>query len=495
MKRILSLAMVLLLCLALLPQTFAVAEQSDLKPVTLHFIFFGDKKADTDKVWAAIAEKYRDVLNCDFDVQFIAGDDYKQKLLVKAAAGDVWDLNFDGNWLGYYQMTALGAYMDLTDLLPEYAPDLYAAYQESGALKSASYQGKIVCLPWTIVMNNRTFFQWRGDLAKAAGLDIDAASITTFEDVDGVLQILKAAYPDRYILEAASLDGTMMEHNLVDIGNSLVVDLSDPDHTVQPLEQTAAYLEFARWAKKWQDEDIIWKDVLTDLTDHNALIDQGKLISKWGTLEFATQNRAWVEEGAYWDYNALYPDSLSPNRTPLANVVAIPDTSENPERTLMFLNLLETDQDLYDMVHYGILGETYELDNAMAVYPEGMTSANSSYMEWLGRWGLWKPQFMRPDASYGPGFWDNQKTFALSNPNNIDNPLEGFSFDKENVSIEAAQRDQIHTDMNKIISVGLAGDADAAVQSLIEQQKVAGVDIIVAEAQKQIDEFFASKGE
>ena len=488
MKKLVSLMLALLLLLPLMPAAMAEAK-TELEPVTLHFIFFGDKKSETDTVWKAIADKYRDVLNCDFDVQFIAGDDYKQKLLVKAAAGDSWDMNFDGNWLGYYQMTAMDAYLDLTELMPKYAPDLYAAYQESGALEAATYQGKIVALPWTMTMNNRTHYQWRGDLAEAAGITVEKDSIKTFEDVDGLLHKLKEAYPDRYILEAASLDASLIKHNLADIGNSLVVDLSDPELKVLPLEQTEAYLEFATWAKKWQDEGIIWKDVLTDKTDHNALIDQGKLISKWGTHEFARQNRAWVDEGARWDFSVLHPDGLSANRTPLANVACIPESSENPERTLMFMNLLQTDKELYDMVHYGIEGKTYVLEGEAAVFPEGMNGANSSYMEWGGRWAYWKPQFMRPDFSYGPGFWAEEAEFAKSNPKNVNSPLAGFSFDKTEISIEAAQRDQIHTDMHKIIEVGLAGDAAAAVASLIDQQKAAGLDLILAAAQKQVDAY------
>ena len=33
----------------------ATVDAADLEPVTLHFIFFGDKKSATDEVWAAIA--------------------------------------------------------------------------------------------------------------------------------------------------------------------------------------------------------------------------------------------------------------------------------------------------------------------------------------------------------------------------------------------------------------------------------------------------------
>ena len=135
------------------------AAADELEPVTLHFIFYGDKKSATDEVWDAIADYTRDTLNCDFDVQFIAGSDYKNKLTVMAATGDTWDMNFDSNWTGIYQMMAKDAYMNLDELLPEYAPDLYAKYEETGILDSAKNKGHIVCLPWTMTINNRPFIQ------------------------------------------------------------------------------------------------------------------------------------------------------------------------------------------------------------------------------------------------------------------------------------------------------------------------------------------------
>jgi putative aldouronate transport system substrate-binding protein len=312
-----------------------------LKPVTLHFVFFGDKKAETDAVWAKIAEYTKDKLNATFDIQFIAGNDYKDKLLVKGSTGDVWDLNFDGDWLDYYQMVGKDAYMVLDDLLPKYAPDLYKKYQESGAIDAAMSKGHIVALPWTMVMNNRPLFQWRGDLAEKAGITVDAAKIETVEDIDALLAQLKTAYPDKKIVENCGLDMFRSKYNLMDIGHSLSVDLTDPKLKVVPMETTQAYLERAQWAEKWQTAGYMWKDIITDKLDHNDLINQGLLITKFGTHEFANQNRAWVEEGARWDYAYVYEDGLFANRTPLANVVAISATSENPERTLMFLNMLK----------------------------------------------------------------------------------------------------------------------------------------------------------
>jgi len=466
-----------------------------LEHVTLKFYFFDGKKTETDQVWEEIAnyvnENYG--LNVSFDVQFIAGTDYKDKMLVKAAGGDKWDLNFEGDWVSYYQMINKDAYLALDDLLPEYAPNLYQTYLESGVLDAAKKNGSIVALPWTMRMNQRPYFQWRGDLAEAAGLNIDPASIETMDDVERVLALLKEAYPDLYTIECSSLNVQLLQENLISIGNNFVVSLDDPEFKAIPVEQTDAYRTMAEYGEKWQKAGYIWTDVLTDKLDHNQLIDQGRLLTKWGDRETTTIQRSWVDEEAYWDYNMLYPDKLWVNRTPLANCLCIPATAENPERTLMFLELLHTDQDLYDMVHYGILGLTYELDGEIAVYPEGMNSSNSNYMDWGGRWAMWDSNFIRPTEQYYEGYWQEQADFADNYEYNIISPLDGFNFDTEPVKTEMTQLNQLYTEAHKMIEVGLAGDADAAVDKLIQDRKNAGMDKVLTELQKQIDEFLANK--
>lgn len=460
----------------------------------MHFIFYGDKKSATDEVWAAIADYTRDKLNADFDIQFVAGDDYKQKLTVMAATGEAWDMNFDSDWTGYFQMAAKDAYMNLDELLPKYAPNLYAAYEEKGMLDSMKNKGHIAVLPWTMTMNNRPFIQWRGDLAEAAGIEVDKDSINTIEDVDKLLHQLKEAYPDKYIIETAMVgDQCHGGWKIVDNDMGLFINLNDPECKVVPAEDIPEYLEMAQYAEKWQQDGLIWKDILTDKLDKNSLINEGKLIAKFGTHEFATQNRAWVEEGAYWDYTEVYADAPFANRTCLANTMCIPATSENPERVLMFLDMVETDQTLYDMVQYGIEGTTYVLNGEEAAYPDGMDGASSNYMGWGGQWALWKPQYMRPTADYSEGFWEREAEYAASNELNIVSPLEGFSFDATNVTTEVAQRNQIYGDAHKLLTVGLAGDPQAAIEKMKTDSQGAGFQNVIDEFQRQVDEFLASK--
>lgn len=165
--------------------------------VTLKFYFGGDKKAATDEVWTAVSNYVKGKgLNVKFDINFIPFGDFKEKMLVMAASGDDWDMNFDGDWLSYKQMAAKGSYMALNDLLPKYAPNLYKKYQEQGTLTAATVNGNIVGLPWTMKMNERKFAGWRSDLAEQAGIDVSKDSVKTIEDIDKLLRELKKAFPN-----------------------------------------------------------------------------------------------------------------------------------------------------------------------------------------------------------------------------------------------------------------------------------------------------------
>lgn len=61
------------------------------------------------------------------------------------------------------------------------------------------------------------------------------------------------------------------------------------------------------------------------------------------------------------------------------------------------------------------------------------------------------------------------------------------------MTTEVAQRNQIFGDANKLLKVGLAGDADEAIEKLKSDSESAGFDAVLEEFQKQIDEFLAAK--
>ena len=55
--------------------------------------------------------------------------------------------------------------------------------------------------------------------------------------------------------------------------------MSDPEYKITPAEEIPDYVTAMKYAEKWQKDGIIWKDVLNDQTDRNALLNEGKIIT------------------------------------------------------------------------------------------------------------------------------------------------------------------------------------------------------------------------
>lgn len=462
--------------------------------VTLKFYFGGDKKAATDEVWSKISEYVKSKgLNVKFDVNFIPFGDFKEKMLVMAASGDSWDMNFDGDWLSYKQMAAKGSYMALNDLLPKYAPNLEKKYEEQGTLQAATVNGKIVGLPWTMKMNERKFAGWRSDLAEKAGLNIATDSVKTIEDVDNLLRELKKAYPNEKLSRTTPLSLYYIRDEWVDLNfHGLGFYLNDPKITIQSVEQQPFFLEASKLAKKWYDDKLINRDAMIDKEGAEDQWRNGKLLFTVTSHEWAYADPGFSDPSYKQGMSLLYPDKKFVNRTALANVVAINVNSKYPDRVLRFLDMVETDQTLYDLLQYGIEGKTYVLKGDAAEYPEGMQSSTSNYMEWGGQWAFWKPQFMRPTVTYPKDFWVNEADFA-SQPNNVNSPIDGLFIAEDTMKNELAKRDQATDEISRPIEYGMVKDVDKAVSDYIETQKKNGLDKIITETQKQVDAYLAAK--
>ncbi|ASS66128.1 MULTISPECIES: extracellular solute-binding protein [unclassified Paenibacillus] len=462
--------------------------------VTLKFYFGGDKKAATDEVWTAVSDYVKSKgLNVKFNVNFIPWPELPGKLLVMAAAGDRWDLNFDSD-NSYQQMAARGSYLPLNELLPKYAPRLYEKYKDLDTLSATTVNGEVIALPWTIKMNQRFYAGWRSDLAEKAGIRRSPGSVRTVEDVDVLLHELKAAYPDAKFTRTAPLPLYMVREEWVDLGfHGLGFYYGDPKVTVRAIEQQPFYLESAEMSRRWYNDNILNRDSTIDKESAADQWRNGKMLFTITSHEWAYAADPGFSDDSYRQQMSLmYPDKRYINRSPIANVAAINRNSEHPDRVLRFLDMMETDRTLYDLVIYGIEGKTYELEGDTAVYPGNMGFATSNYMDWGGQWAFWKPAFMRPTATYPSGFWEEETRFA-EQPVNVKSPVEGLFISDAGIGAKLAARDQSYEDKGKAIEYGMVQDVGPSVEAYIALQKKNGLDTVIADVQRQINDYLGAK--
>ena len=471
-------------------ETGEVNASADLDHVTLRLYFPGEKKPDTDMVWEQVEELTKDRLNASFEVNFVPWNDYNDKISLLISSGDDYDYNFDGTWLMYPNMVNKGAYLDLKELAPEYMPNYYASLEERGFLEPAIVDGKMYTVPWTPVYNMKPFMTFNED---DLGMTYDE-EIHTMEDLDAFLQAAHGQFPDKYYV--INTDAPLTQTGWMLYGkyqlakwdfHSLTFSL-DNDGKVEllPLEETEMFREIAQWNTKWVDDGIIPADALMNRDKYYNMSKEFKL-GQLSTMEYIYYDNRTADEA--FKFYEMYPGQKYLARSPLDNLSCINVNAANPERMLMFLDILATDQEVYDAVIYGIEGTTYVIqEDGSLEYPEGIDVDTSNYMDWSGQWGLWRDYYLKPSGARNAEHYEVNNEFA-SREEFVVSPLAGFFADTEPIKNEMARRDAIFQEFALPILYGLVDDYDAAIDEYIEKQKEAGADVILEELQRQVDAY------
>lgn len=470
---------------------------ADLKPVTLKLWSCSDKYPKQDEILDKFCEKYKDQLNIDkIEYNYVSFGDYEDKMTSLVAGGDDFDGFFVADWMLYSKMANKGAFLPLDDLMQEYAPTLYQTYVDNGSLTSCSINGQLVALPWTQEKSSKAVLFYRKDLAEQYGVNVN--KLETIEDLDAFLTEANEKIPDIITFESGFPRGNTYSDVLAILHSKyemdsmnyhmLTFDLNAENVELEPIEQTEMFKEAVTWMKKWYDAGIVSKNELSE-TD-TKMFENGKTFAKVGLIGDAISGITFNVSGAENGWAELYPDGKYRKDSPLNNAFAINKNAANPERLLMLLELLNTDEEAYDMFMYGIEGETYVVDeNGALQYPEGEDASTSSYLGWFN-WPFVRQQFTKPSGRITQEAMDTEKEW-LSKENLVVSPLTGFNPDTSDVKTELAQRDQLYDEQGKVLLAGITGsdDVDTAVQKYIDNQKAAGLDKIMEFMQSEADAY------
>lgn len=470
-----------------------------LEPVTLTLWSCSDKYSAQDEVLAKFCEKYKDQLNIEkIEYNFVSFGDYEDKMTSLVAGGDDFDGFYVSDWMLYSKMANKGAFLPLNDLMQQYAPTLYKAYEENGSLTSCSIDGQLVAMPWVRQKSSKPILLYRKDLAEQYG--VDTSHLNTIEDLDTFLTQAHEKVPNIITFESGFPRGNTYSDVLAILHSKyemdspnyhmLTFDLNADGVTLEPIEQTEMFKEAVTWMKKWYDEGIVSKNELSE-TD-TKMFENGKTFAKVGLMETAQQGVVFNISDAEYGWAELYPDGKYRMDSPLNNAFAINKNAANPERLLMLLELLNTDEEAYDMFMYGIEGETYvKGEDGTIQYPEGQDASTSTYLGWF-YWPFVREQFDKPSGIITQAALDAEREW-LTKDSLVVSPLTGFNPDTSAIKTDLAQRDQLYDEQGKLLLAGITGgdDVDTAIQKYIDSQKAAGLDAIMSFMQEEADAYTA----
>ena len=493
MKRILALLMCFTLVIASAAFLAGCGEEAS-EGGTLVWFVCADKPEGYDEILAkANAEYIEPAIGMKLDMQFIDTASYGEKMKLKMASNEVYDLAFTGYLSDYQAAVAMGGLMDITKYIKEVnmteaVPQFY--------LDSAMVDGKIYGVPNAQIIGNPPAIYITEEDVNKAGIDMAAiqeASVNakTYEDVEkfaGVLDDtfakIKAAVPNKYTTNPVRQ--LLMEQLYENVMANLYIrrDGSDP--------KIYADYELPEWnlgvqkAYEWYTKGYFRSDIAGK---GNAVSGQeeARQISvkqdQWGP--YAEKNLESTYLGPV--KVALLTNPYVGRTNALATMISVGANSKHPKKAVEFIKLINSNADLYNLLIWGIEGVHYNLDELGRVVATdaGKTVANLG----SGGWKFGNQFNSYPNSKQEPDVYE--LTEKLNNEADK-SPMLGFVPNTDFVANEIAN---IVNTMSEYKARYLFGTEDPAnwVDSYKKKMEEAGIEKVKEELQEQYDKFLKSK--
>jgi putative aldouronate transport system substrate-binding protein len=467
---------------------------ADLPPVELTYVYVGGLPQDQTAVNDAVNAYLQPKINATVKLQMLDWGAYTDKVNLMFASAEPCDVIWNAPWQApsTQQLVANGSLLALDDLLPQYAPELMAAMPADG-WTAAKVGGEIYGVPFQEIWVKPFGVAVRKDLADKYNFDV--STVETFEDLEPFLDAVLQGEPDVtpiglwdsqpssiYMAETFGFDPI--------VSQDLQVVVRYDDETLQAFNAFASpeFQSAVELAHKWYNAGYITKD-LVPAADYDAQFKAGKFAVGLGTIAKPGGEAEFKSRRGYDVYQKSLTTPFKTTGAVAASLTSICSQSEHPERAAMFINLLQTDPELYNLLAYGIEGKhwVWEDSEQKLIKAGPDKDAYNPSSNWLfGNTTL--AYYADPVAAANKTL---EQTAALNNSSAPSVAL-GFSFDPEPVKNEIAQVSAIVRELGYPLINGMA-DPATKLPEFQDRLKAAGMDKIVAEAQKQLDAWAQTK--
>lgn len=388
-----------------------------------------------------------------------------------------------------------GMLLPLDDLVNQYGAEITAA--EGKAIAGGYIDNTLYSVPSEEKMGRQYGFAFRTDILEKYGYNFGADPVT-YEQLDEMFAKIKAGEgKDFYMLAIQpSASGSFGSLNLIDTlgastASGVLMNGGLDNTTVANLYETEEYKAHLSWMRKWYQAGYINPDVLTNTDATTVLIQGGKYLGGFSSTE--ADMKFNLSKDCATDMTMVNATLPAANTGMYQTTTwAIPITCENPEATMKFLNLTYKSQEIINLLKYGIEGTHYILtdDTNIIKYPDGVDASTVGYIQPLGVFGdKFKMYQMLPATS---AYYDELKAFNASVTDVRSSKALGYTFNSVNVKTEKAAIDSVISQYAIALELG-AVDPEETLPEFIDALKAAGIDKVIAENQKMLDQWLAQK--
>jgi putative aldouronate transport system substrate-binding protein len=471
------------------------ASDSTEKMVKLTYVIMKPNADESNQVSveAALNKELKDKLpNTEIHFKFIEGsvEDYNNKINLMFAAGEEFDLCMANSVFNPLSAAvAKKNVIPLDDLLNKYAPDILKTI-EAKYWPAVTFGGKIYSIPHPFVYAQPSGFVFNADLVDK--YKFDSKSVKTVQDLEPFFAKLKAN--EKGITPFLAQGGLLQRLDNVDkivdrIAPSINYDIND--NTVKSMYDDKEMIANWKTMVDYLNKGYISKDRIS-VTDEISEIKTGKYAVMIDPGAYDPTAQKSTKAYGFRTYESLFTSSLLGTAKVTAVGSGISSTSKNPERAMMFQNLLYKDKEFANHVAYGVEGQDYTVVSGQGTdKPVVKTSDNM-------KWAIWKC-WIDPLWDQWGSNWNSYESLDFMKKGTDTAPISpilGFTFNSEPVKKELAQISSIEVSATKILTFGLVpgGDVDKYLADLKDKLKGAGYDKVLDEINKQIADWKKANG-
>ena len=447
-------------------------------PVITWYQVGGSQPKDIEQ-WTEVVNAYlEEKIGVHINLQVVGWGDWGDRRTMLVQTNEDYDIVFT-DMSTYVNNIQMGAFADLTDMIAE-TPGLTDLIPER-YLEACLIDGHLYGIPSYKDSSMTNFFVWTKS-------DVDAYYPDYAEDHDlaSIDEGLRAIYEGTGVTPMMlNKDGiSCIVGNLYDnFGTGLpAIGVSYHDGTgkvVSVFEQDDI-MDQLRLMHQWYSDGLINSDA-------NTLDSFSGMCSIGVAQGWPSASKGWGEGRGAEVVVSQFGDSVISNDTVQGAISCINNSSPHKAEALKLHELVNTDTKLRDMFAYGVEGVNFEY-----VEEDGMTKVNKLNSDWTAAaYTQGSTMTMTPETgTQGNPYVDEVQ---VQNENAIASPALGFYFDTTSVSDQLAACTATFLNWKSLLFTG-AGDPDEVVPQMMDELRADGFDEIVAEAQRQLDEYMASQG-
>jgi putative aldouronate transport system substrate-binding protein len=458
--------------------------------VTINMVMPGDQNARMKSfLETEFAQKMKDELNLKFNINYIPWAQYYDKLNLMFASGEDLDL-FWGSPARLAQFANKKNILPVDKILKENGPNILKYFPQEN-FEAVKLNGEMYALPVAKAPTAAKFHSLlvREDLLKEAGM----SAIKTVQDITDFAAKVKAKHPD--ITPIFEGDSVNSYYRAFSPDNASYIPLGNPFYYVNEDEKEGkvySLFDNADMVKKISAMRADWRS--KGYIKDNQLTNAGNALSEFNSGNYAMTSGAAgdravnnlsslaknVPTAELTEY-LLNPEKPKYIQSVVTDVFYVAAQSKHGDRVVQFLNWVYENQNNYDFMINGVLDKDYK--------------QVGDKLEKVNKDELW-PAWMLYNKNYAK-FSTSIPDKAANSYKNWDagaklSKTAGFVFDNANVKTEEAKVKQVTTEKLQPILWGFL-DFDQNFPAAQKALKDAGVDKIVMEYEKQLQEYLSNK--